>query len=252
MGESLQTVERALLVIEALAQKEAGLSALSRSLGMPKAVVYRILTTLANRGYVVQDPERVVYRLGVRMFEMGSSVVNRTGLRKAAVGPMGTLAILTRETVNLAIPDGVDVLYIDRIECAEPLRADLQVGSRVPMHCSALGKAILAFLPAGEAEIILKGLLFQPYTSRTITDETALRLELEKTRRTGYSLDDEEYVEGIRCMGAPIRDHAGRVVAAVSVDGPSVRITHSRIDELAGPLKKTARDISRSLMYLDE
>lgn len=250
--EVLKTVERSLGLIEALAEEEQGssLTAIAARLGVNKAVAYRILLTLMAHGYVVQDPATRKYALGIKLFELGSTVVNRTGLRKAALGPMGELGRMCRETVNLAVLDGTEAVYLDRIECAEPLRADLQVGRRVPSHCSALGKVLLAYLPAEEREGVLRSLGLQRYTPRTITDREALRRHLEQVREQGFSLDDEEYVPGVRCLGAPVFNYEGRVVAAVSIAGPSIRLTRERALELVEPLKAAAEAISRNLGYL--
>lgn len=250
--ELLRTVDRTLRVIEALAEEQdgCGLTDLARTLGMNKTVVYRILLTLMGRGYVVHDPRTSRYALGMKVFEVGSTVVNRTGLRKAALGPMGELGRLCRETINLAVLDGNEAVYLDRIECAEPLRADLQVGRRVPSYCSALGKVLLAYLSPGEREGVLRTITFQRYTPRTITDPDELRRHLEEVREAGFSLDDEEYVPGVRCLGAPVFNYHGRVVAAVSIAGPSVRLTRERILALVEPLKATADAISRNLGYL--
>lgn len=252
--EALKTVERSLALIEALAEEESGcgLTELSRKLGLNKAVTYRILLTLTRHGYVVQDPSTGRYALGMKLFELGSRVVNRTGLRKAALGPMGELGRLCGETVNLAVLDGTEAVYLDRIECAEPLRADLQVGRRVPAYCSALGKALLAYLAPAELERVLAAIDFRAYTPRTITDAATLRRHLEEVRAAGYSLDDEEYVPGVRCLGAPVFDHRGQVVAAVSIAGPSVRLSRERILSFADALKATAETISRNLGYIPQ
>lgn len=248
----LRTVDRALRVIEVLAERGSGcgLTELSTILGINKAVAYRILLTLMEHRYVVQDPETSRYALGMKLFELGSAVVNRTGLRKAALGPMGELGRHCRETINLAVLDGTEAVYVDRIECAEPLRADLQVGRRVPSYCSALGKVLLAYLPSGELEKVLDLITFRRYTPRTITDADTLRRHLEQVRRAGFSLDDEEYVPGVRCLGAPVFNHRGEVVAAVSIAGPSVRLTRERILSFVDVLKSTAEAISRNLGHL--
>jgi IclR family acetate operon transcriptional repressor len=250
--EALKTVERSLGLIEALAEEGSGygLSEISRKLRLNKAVAYRILLTLMHHGYVVQDPVTRRYTLGIKLFELGSTVVNRTGLRKVALGPMGELGRLCRETINLAVLDGNEAVYLDRIECAAPLRADLQVGRRVPSYCSALGKVLLAYLPSEERETVLSTITFQRYTPRTIADPDQLRKHLEDVREAGFSLDDEEYIPGVRCLGAPVFNHHGRAVAAVSIAGPSVRLVRERILALVEPLKATAEAISRNLGYL--
>jgi len=246
----VQSVKRALSILETLAQNSAdlGVSDLGRALGLSKSTVHRLLATLEEAGYV-QSSSPGRYALGIKAFEVGSAVLNRMGLRKVALGPMQELADLTRETVNLALLDGLEIVYIDRIECSEPLRMDLQVGRRVPTHCSALGKAILAFLDPREFEDIMSRLSFPRYTARTITSGDALRRELAATREQGYSVDNEEYIEGIRCVAAPIFDYRSRPVAALSVAGPSVRLTMDRIGSVAQLLLTATQSISRGLGF---
>jgi DNA-binding IclR family transcriptional regulator len=248
----VQSVKRALSILETLAQNRAdlGVSDLGRALGLSKSTVHRLLATLEEGGYV-QSSSPGRYALGIKAFEVGSAVLNRMGLRKVALGPMQELADLTKETVNLALLDGLEIVYIDRIECSEPLRMDLQVGRRVPTHCSALGKAILAFLDPQESRDIMRRLSFSRYTARTIIDSEALRRELPVIREQGYSVDDEEYIEGIRCVAAPLFDYHSRPVAALSVAGPSVRLTPGRIESVAQVLVTATRSISRGLGFRD-
>ncbi len=249
--ETLKTLQRALRLMDALAEADQGLGLveLSRKLAMNKAVVYRILLTLGQAGYVVQDPRTDRYSLSLKVFELGSAVVNRTGLAKAALGPMTELSRCCCETVNLAILDGKEAVYIDRVECAEALRAVRGVGTRVPVHCSALGKALIAYLPPQQQEALLSSITLKQFTQQTIMEMDRLRAELRRVREVGFALDDEEHIPGVRCLGAPVFNHRGEVVAAVSIAGPSVRLTRERILGFADALKSTAAAVSRNLGY---
>lgn len=250
-GETLKSLHKALRLMESLAEAERGLGLveLSRKLGMNKTVVYRILATLLQCGYVVRD-ESGRYSLSLKAFELGAAVVSRIGLREAAIGPMSDLARQCGETINLAVLDGSEAVYIDRVECAEPLRAVLRVGKRVPLHCTALGKVLLAYQPPDERERIVTDLTLERFTPRTITDRDRLRLELARVREAGFSLDDEEHIPGVRCLGAPVFGQHGEVVAALSIAGPSVRLSREGIAGFANALKAAALTASRGLGYI--
>lgn len=249
--ETLRTLQRALSLMETLAEADRGLGLveLTRRLRLNKAVVYRMLTTLMQCGYVVRE-DGGRYCLSIKVFELGAAVVGRMGLREAAIGPMNQLAGQCGETINLAVLDGNAAVYIDRIECLEPLRAVLRVGKRVPLHCTALGKVLLAYQPEEEREKLMAEIALERYTPRTITTRERLREELDAVRSRGFSLDDEEHIPGIRCLGAPVFGQHGEILGAMSIAGPSVRLTRERILSFAEALKAAALAASRGLGYI--
>jgi DNA-binding IclR family transcriptional regulator len=254
-GSTLQALDRGLRVIAELARApELGVTALARLVGVNKSTVYRILTTLKSHRFVSQNPVTGKYALGIRAFEVGAAVANRFGLLERASPEMELLAQRFNETVNLAVLDQSEIVYLHKIESSEPLRLGLRVGTRVPAYCSALGKVLLASLdPHDLAEWLAKVAShgrFEVYTPRTISDSSALAGELEAIRRRGYSVDDEEYRAGIRCVAAPVHDHMRRPIAAVSVAGPAFRLTMTRVTEEIGPaLAEACARISQSLGY---
>jgi len=252
----LQSVERALQLIEILTEREeAGVTELAARLGIGKSTAHRLLATLKEYGYVSQKGSTGRYHLGVKLFEIGSAIVNRMGIREQAMGIMEFLAGKYNETINLAILDGLEIVYIDKIESSEPLRMGLRVGTRVPAYCSALGKCILAFSGAEAQEEYLakawaEGYLVR-YTANTIVDPEELRKAFADIQARGFSLDDQEYIQGIRCVASPILDHRGKAVAAISLAGPTVRLTLDRIEkEIAPDLIYAGRKISRALGHL--
>jgi len=249
--ESLRSVERALGLLEALARsdREMGVTELSKQTSLSKSVVHRLLRALESRGYVKQDVATEKYHLTLKLFEIGAASVNRLGIKRAASGPMSELASRCRETVNLAVLDGRDVIYVDRVESNEILRIELQVGTRVPAHCSALGKVLLAYSPETRTREALRGMELRRYTPTTITSLSDLEIELRKVRRLGYAVDNEEYISGLRCVAAPIRNHEGIVVAALSIAAPSVRLTQEAASERVREVCQAALSISRSLGY---
>lgn len=148
-----------------------------------------------------------------------------------------------KETINLAVLENEEVVYVDKVESSETLRMDLAVGCRVPPHCTALGKVLLADLPLQELEEVLsKGLI--RCTKKTITDPEVLKRELKKVKKDRFAIDDEELSLGIRCVGAPIFNQHDRAIAAISIAGPSVRLSHRRLRLLIDPIKSTAKAIS--------
>lgn len=251
--EAVRSVERALNIIEALSrEEEMGITELSRELGLNKATIYRLITTLRLHDYVEQVKEDK-YKLTFKIFELGSRIVNRLGIRKTAFPYLEELAANTKETVNLAALEENNVCYLDRIESREPLRLGMDIGSRFPAHCTALGRVLLAHLNHAELDSCLlkaerEGQI-QQYTSNTLTDMGMIKKELQNIRQQGYAVESEQYLPGIRCIAAPIFNHAGKAVAAVSVAGPSVRVTDEVVKELIPALKKTTSNISARLGY---
>lgn len=251
--ETVRSVERALSIIEALSRdEEMGISDLSRELGLNKATVYRLITTLRLHGYVEQV-RRDKYKLTFKMFELGSRVVNRLGIRKTAFPYLEQLAEITKETINLAALEENNVCYLDRIESREPLRLGMDIGSRFPAHCTALGRVLLAYHdPAERDSFLLKSERegqIQKYTSTTLTDMELIKKELHTIREQGYAIETEQYIPGIRCIAAPIFNHTDKTVAAVSVAGPTVRVTDEVAKKIIPVLKKVTGNISARLGY---
>lgn len=256
MSESTETVHsvaRALSILEALSLvDEMGITELSRELDLGKATIYRLITTLRIHGYVEQAASSK-YKLTFKLFEMGNKVVNRLGVRTIAYPYMEQLAIATNETINLAILEHIDVVYIERIESREPLRMGLDVGLRIPAYCTALGRAMLAYRNPAEVDSFLiqaerEGKIVK-YTDNTVTNLKLLKNQLAEIREQGYSFDDEYYLSGIRGVAAPIFNYSGQMIAAISIAGPTVRVTSEVVSELIPIVKEAAKNISIRLGY---
>jgi len=245
----VQSVERVFEVLEALSQGERKVADLAQSMGLPRTTVYRLLGTLEPRGYVRRNPLTGAYRLGFRLFELGNRLIHQIGLEDEATSRMEELSRRCGETVNLAVLDDFQVLYIRKVESREPLKMGLLVGTRVPAHCSGLGKAMLAFSGPDHVDRYISAVSLTGYTPNTITQADALREEMERIRRQGYAIDDEEYFPGIRCVAAPVLDHEGRVAAGLSISGPLVRMGWKRMRALAGDIRECAKGISSGLGY---
>lgn len=244
----INSVIKAFQTIEFLVSaKKSDLATLSRCLNFPKSTVHRLLLTLASAGYVEQDTETLTYSVSMKLVELGWRVRENTHVVEIAHPYMVELSEKTGETVNLGILDGLEVICLDKVISKQILRQDQPIGTRSRAHCTAFGKALLAFLPEeGRAQFIGADSI-EPCTVKSISSRKALYKELELIRERGYSVDDEEFCEGIRCVGAPIFDYRGKVVAGLSVAGPTVRINKDNINKLGKLVMETAGFISKKL-----
>lgn len=238
------------MILELLAKRGgcASLAELSQGLGLSRSTVHGLLATMKRRGVVAQEFNGH-YALGIRLFELGTMAVSRLDLRTIAGPILQQLVDEFQETVHLVVGDGLDVVYIDKRESPRSMRIVSQVGHRLPAYCTSMGKAMLAFKPKEELEELLARAELQPWTQNTITDKEQLKAHLQEVRRRGYALDNEESFDGLRCVGAPIRDHSTQVIAALSIAGPSVRLESDRIKEIIPAVVEAAAEISHQLGY---
>jgi IclR family acetate operon transcriptional repressor len=242
------TVEKAFSILELVSQKEAGgtsLAEVSKYLHVSKSTAHRYLTTLEELDVLRRD-DSDEFNLGPKLIELSGAFLSRQDLRNESQASLEQLAAQTEETVHLAIPSGDEVVYIAKVDSPHSVRMASHIGALNPMHCTALGKAILAHFPPDRVnEIMARGLPRR--TSHTLTTPERLRDELERVRTQGIATDDQENELGVRCAGAPIFDYAGKVVGAISVSGPAVRITKERVIEMGPLVKQAAREISRRM-----
>lgn len=246
----IQSVDRAITILNRLAERggRASLAELARDMDLNRSTVHGLLATMRYHRLVSQDNEGR-YVLGLKLFELGSAAIARLDLRTVAGPILQRLVDQFHETVHLVVGDGLDVVYIDKRESPQSMRIVSQIGRRLPAYCTGVGKAMLAFKPEAKLAALLDRAELQPHTANTITDRGALHAQLQEIRRTGYALDDGELIEGLRCVAAPIRDHTGQVVAALSISGPSVRLKPEKIERLIPAVKQAAADISDQLGY---
>jgi DNA-binding IclR family transcriptional regulator len=251
----VQTIERASFILDILGQSPQGISIkdLSDRMHLPKGTTHRLLSSLSYFGYVRQDQNTKHYFLGFKLVELGNLLLGQLDLRKEAEPFLRDLAERTRETVHLVILDGSEIVYLDKLE-TEPhtggLRMASRVGSRNPAHSCAVGKVLMAHLPAEALARAVEEKGLPKRTANTITDFNQLKDHMALVRKQGYAIDDEENERGIRCVGAPIFNEAGRVVAAISVSGPAFRVTKKAVQErLKKEVMATAHRISRKLGF---
>lgn len=220
-----------------------GLAVLGERTGIPRATLYRILAALISRGLLRADPATQTYTLGFSFLDLAQNAWSSSDLASIAAVELRRLRDLTGETAYLAVREGHHVLALGRFESPHPQRSSARVGALKPMHCTSQGKAILAHLEEGQLSLALQEERVA-FTPKTICDADQLRAHLEIVRGRGYALDDEEIVLGTRCVGAAILDREGRPIAAISVAGPTFRITPTRAEQIGQELVEVARRIS--------
>ncbi len=250
-GEPLQAVDRAIRVLLYLASDEArgesGVSDIAKGTGLPKATVHRLLRAFSPHRFVEQNPETGKYRLSWGVFEVGNKVPGVIGLKMAARPEMASLCEISRETVNLAVRDGTDAVLIDKVDSNQLLRLELEIGRREPLHATALGKALLCEFGKDALAGVFGPEPWPAVTPSTIQTLAGFAAALEAVRRDGYATDNEEFSVNIRCVGAPIRNHTHRVIAAISVSGPAHRFPADRAKEVAPAVVQAAKNISKLL-----
>ncbi|RYY73119.1 MAG: IclR family transcriptional regulator, partial [Comamonadaceae bacterium] len=243
------SLEKALDVLDAVGAAPEGLgqSDIAERLALPRTTVYRLLATLVARGLLRRDPLRKVYCLGVRCFELARQAYAMPDLVAAATTELRMLRDLTGETTYLATLEGAEVVSLERHDGAHSQRAAAALGQRKPVHCTSQGKAILSAMAPEARDALVKDLSLKPLTPHTITDRRKLQAELKVIAARGWSMDDEEIVLGVRCVGAPIVDAQGAVRGAISVAGPAWRVTRERAELLGPEVAEAARRIGSQL-----
>ena len=247
----VQSVDRALSILGFLAEEgELGVTELGRRLRVHKATASRLVATLADHGMVERNPVTDKVRLGHGLIHLAGSVMAGLDLPQQARPMLEELAERTRETVNLAVLDGDEVLHLDQIAGARSIVSVSWVGRRTPLHATSNGKVLLAFLEEAERERLLAGPL-RRMTPNTITDPGLLRAQLRDVISRGYAQTVEELEEGLNAVAAPVRGTGGEAVAAVSVSGPAFRMRPVELPRLGRMVMDTAGAISRRLGYVE-
>ena len=242
----VQSLGRGLALLGSLAESSDGiaLSDLCQQVGLPLSTAHRLLTTLEQQRYVRCDPKTRYWSIGVQAFIVGCAFVKARDLIEIARPRMRGLMEESGETINLAVLDGGEAVFLAQVECRQMMRALAPPGVRIPVHCSSAGKALLATLPETEVARILRKHGLPRLTPRTLTTLARLREDIECTRKRGYSIDDQEHSIGLRCVAAVVLDEHQEPVGAVSVSGPAVRIPDERIAILGDLVRKTADAIA--------
>ncbi len=245
----VQSLTRGLMLLERLAEERYGiaLTDLAHRVGLAPSTTHRLLKSLEKMKFVRQDEERGLWYVGVRAFSVGTAFLRDRDFVGVARRYMRRLMEESGESVNLAVLDAGEAVFLSQVECRQMMRALAAPGGRVAVHCSGVGKALLAALPEAEIAAILHRRGLPRLTAKTIDTPARLMAELALTRERGYALDDEEQAVGLRCVAAAILDEYGEPLAAISLSGPTARIVDERIPELAALVRKAAAEITAAL-----
>ena len=248
MKNSVRSVLRAIKILELIGKAGSmGVTEISRELKSPKSSVYQIISTLVDEHIVEKDSDSNLYHLGLKLFELGNLARFNLEISKVSNPYLKELNEKLDETVHLTVIDEGEVLYIECLESTKRLRTYSVIGVRAPLHCTAVGKAMLAYLPVDEIAKIIQEKGLQKYTENTITDKAILLKEFKKIAQCGYAIDNMEHEDGVICFAAPIWNHDGKVIASVSIAGPSQRITLRMESMFAESVMETTRRISKKL-----
>jgi IclR family KDG regulon transcriptional repressor len=246
-----QTVQKALNLLEALVRsgQPRRLTELARQLDLTKPNVYRLLSTLSTLGYVKKDPANSLYSPTLKLWEMGSMLVRDVDLVSVASPRLRRLCLETHESVQLAVFDAGFVVYVDKVDSPQPLKAITSIGSRVPACVTSTGKAMLAWMAPEALELSFPHV--KRYTPHTLTRRRDIERDLEETRVRGYAINVGEFRAGVCGVAVPVRDRSGNVVASIGVWGAEKAILGVRREEIADMAIGAARDVSRDLGFVD-
>jgi DNA-binding IclR family transcriptional regulator len=248
----VRALDRGLQVLEVLSgAPELSLTEIAQRVGLAFSTTHRILESLKFRQFASQSISTGKYSVGVRAYEVGARFISSTQLPQAAHPIMAELVVEVNETVNLAVRDGQEAIYIHQVESDQNVRMFTRLGARAPLHCSGVGKVLLAWLPRTEQD----GLVFKSpltaFTPKTLIEAQALFEELRLTTKRGFAVDMEEFELGVRCVAAPVRNQRGKVVAALSVSGPLPRFSSKLIGRLRKEVVCSAREVSARLGWIE-
>ncbi len=248
-SDQVQSLVRALAIVNRLAAADEGatLTEVAQQVGLSPSTAHRLLTTLEQERYVRFDAERRLWSVGVQAFVAGSAFLKTRSLVPTARPHMRALMEESEETVNLAVEDQAEAVYLSQVECRQMMRAFARPGGRVPLHCSSVGKALLSAMPDADVARVLHRHGLARVTIKTLTTTPALREDLARARVRGYAIDDEEHAVGLRCIAAVVFNEAADPLGAVSLSGPMARIPDERIPLLGDLVRRTADAVTAQL-----
>lgn len=251
-SNTVQSVDRALDILETLAAAKNGLplSDLAARVNLNASTCHHLVQTLLQRSYVEQDAETKRYALGNRILHLQYGRTQQIDLAAQALPILRQLNETTGEAIHLATLQGMDLVTLLKLESLHPVRVDNSpVGKTNAAHATATGKAILAFLPEAYVSALVQEKGLRRFTERGVTNLAQLLSDLERVRRVGFAVDDEEFQPGVYCVGVPVRDHTGKVAASISVSMPVMRVTRDRIEEISRLARQAALALSERVGY---
>ena len=247
MAQLIQVLQRAMRLLSSFDHDhpEMGVAELARKLDLPKPTVYRILATLESGGFI-QQTATAKYHLGFRLAELGLLALQQVSMRDEAMPFLRALLDECQETVDLAVFDGGELVYLEVLESPQPVKIAARAGRRLPAHCTASGKAYLAYANRDDLDaVVTQGMM--SCTPHTICDQALLLDDLHLIRQRGYAVSVEEFELGIKAVAAPVTDSSGEVVAVIAIAGPAYRLPPDRVAELGEAVKRAAQGLSEHL-----
>ncbi|MFY4776527.1 IclR family transcriptional regulator [Metabacillus sp. RGM 3146] len=247
----IQSVDRALQILDLFDEytTELKITEISELMNLHKSTVHSLLKTLQKKGYIRQNEENGKYALGMKLFERGNYIIQSLDIRQVAKKYLLDLSLATGQTTHLAIMDGKEGVYMDKMEGSKAVILYSRIGRRISLHCSAVGKALIAFNPSEDIKKLLKDYVYYKQTENTITNEVDFMGELEKVRNEGYSIDDQENEPGVRCVAVPIRNYKNQVIAAISISTLAASVDDHQLNEFIEMLKQACSEISEQMGY---
>lgn len=246
----IEALHRGLRILETFSEEtpQLSLAEIVEAVGLDKSTAFRFVYTLQTLGYLERDPESKRYRPGLKVLKLGYTALNSLDIVQLARPYLKELSEKTDEATNMALRDGAEIVYVVRISPLQIVNVNLRVGSRLPVYCTSMGKALLADLSPEELHELLGEGPYEALTPKTITEPDTLLAELERVNRLGYAVNDEELIIGVRSLAAPIRQTDGEVVSAINVSVSSARLTREEMEkQFAEAVVETAQWISQAL-----
>jgi IclR family acetate operon transcriptional repressor len=247
---NITALQRGLHLLQLFTQFERGLTTMqvARLSGLPVSTVHRFLVNLESSGFLNCSASGV-YRLGLACFAVGQAALGQLDVRRLSLPYLLELNQQTRETIHLTVRHGLTAVYVEKIDSPEQLRIHSRIGASVPLHCTAVGKVMLAYMPDQERENVLRQLDLKRMTTNTVGSLQELQTELQRVRKNGYACDLEEHEVHIRCIAAPVRNHTGAVQSSLSITAPVVRMPVTRLRQLAPLIQDAGFRVSAELGY---
>lgn len=247
----IQSVERALRILDLFDEHttELKITDISQLMSLHKSTVHSLLKTLQEYGYIKQNTENGKYGLGMKLFERGNYVIQSLDIRHIAKKYLVDLSFKTGQTAHLVILDGKEGVYVDKVEGPMAVILYSRIGRRIPLHCSACGKALIAFMKENELQKILNDYDYFSQTENTITSEADFLKELEKVRNQGFAIDNQENEPGVRCIAVPIRNNENEIIAAISLSTLVARVDETQLGEFAAQLKQAGSELSEQMGF---
>ncbi len=245
----IQSVSRSVEILKCFQDhEELGVTEISKIMGLHKSTAFGLIATLEVHRLLEKNQETGKYKLGLELFRLGTRV--NSGLRNVGTPYLEKLVSLYGETVNLVVMDDTSVIYLEKVESSHSMRICTMVGGRLPIYCTAGGKSILANIPKAEADAVIERIDFKRFTDNTICDKDRLLQYLDHAKKKGYAEESEELELGLNCVAAPIFNHFGKAFAAISISGPTSRMTEDFHKRISVSLIGFTQEISRQMGYV--